>query len=134
MFRELWIASLASNVGTWMQSVAAVWLMTSLTPSPMMIALVQTAASLPLVLLALPAGAIADMVDRRKLLLASQTWMLLSSATLGVRPGTAGRSLAAAGLTFARGGRRPDRSAWLAITRAGARAELPAAVSLSSAR
>src|SRR5690606_22342337 len=66
MFRALWIASLASNVGTWMQSVAAVWLMTSLTPSPVMIALVQTAASAPLVLLGLPAGALADMVDRRK--------------------------------------------------------------------
>ena len=51
MFRALWIASLASNVGTWMQSVAAVWLMTALSPSPIMTALVQTAASLPLVLL-----------------------------------------------------------------------------------
>ena len=76
MFRALWIASLTSNVGTWMQSVAAVWLMTSLSSSPVMVALVQTAASLPLVFLALPAGALADMVDRRKLLLAAHRVVL----------------------------------------------------------
>jgi len=136
MFRALWIASLASNVGTWMQSVAAVWLMTSLTPSPIMAALVQTAASLPLVLLALPAGAIADMVDRRKLLLVSQTWMLLSSAALGVLTWY-GREdpWLLLGLTFSLGvGAALTAPAWLAITlELVPRAELPAAVSLSSA-
>ncbi|MEW6271964.1 MAG: MFS transporter [Thermodesulfobacteriota bacterium] len=136
LFRSLWIASLASNVGTWMQSVAAVWLMTSLTPSPVMAALVQTAASLPLVLLALPAGALADMVDRRKLLLASQTWMLLAAATLGVLT-LQGREdpWLLLGLTFALGiGSALTAPAWLAITlELVPRSELPAAVALSSA-
>jgi MFS family permease len=71
-FRALWLATVASNVGTWMHSTGAVWLMTSLTPSPLMVALVQTATSLPSFLLALPAGALADVVDRRRLLLATQ--------------------------------------------------------------
>jgi MFS family permease len=135
-FRSLWIASLASNVGTWMQSVAAVWLMTSLTPSPVMAALVQTAASLPLVLLALPAGAIADMFDRRRLLLTSQTWMLLSSAALGVLTwqGREDPWLLLA-LTFSLGiGTALTGPAWLASTlELVPRTELPAAVSLGSA-
>jgi MFS family permease len=135
-FRMLWIASLASNVGTWMQSVAAVWLMTSLTPSPVMAALVQTAASLPLVVLALPAGAIADMVDRRKLLLASQTWMMLSSAALGLLT-LQGREdpWLLLGLTCSLGiGSALTAPAWLAVTlELVPRSELPAAVSLSSA-
>ncbi|HEY8515912.1 MAG TPA: MFS transporter [Candidatus Binatia bacterium] len=136
LFRSLWFASLASNVGTWMQSVAAVWLMTSLTPAPVMAALVQTAASLPLVFLALPAGALADMVDRRRLLLASQTWMLLSAATLGVLTlqGYEDPWLLL-GLTFALGvGSALTAPAWLAITlELVPRSELPAAVALSSA-
>src|SRR5207245_10346268 len=74
---------LVSNVGTWMQNVGAAWLMTSLSPSPMMVALIQTASSLPIFLLALPAGALADIVDRRKLLLISQGWMLIAAAALG---------------------------------------------------
>jgi len=136
MFRALWIASLASNVGTWMQGVAAVWLMTSLSDSPIMVALVQTAASLPLVLLALPAGALADMVDRRKLLLASQTWMLLASAALGVLTvqGLEDPWLLL-GLTFVMGiGTALTAPAWLAITlELVPRSELQAAVALSSA-
>ena len=56
LFRALWIASVTSNIGTWMHELGAGWLMTSLTPSPMMVALMQTAASLPIFLLALPAG------------------------------------------------------------------------------
>src|SRR5262245_43826477 len=84
LFRALWIASLTSSIGTWMHEVGAAWLMTSLTLSPLMVALMQTAASLPIVLLALPAGAIADMFDRRRLLLFTQGWMLAAAATLGV--------------------------------------------------
>jgi MFS family permease len=83
VFAALWVASLVSNIGTWMQNVGAAWLMTSLSPSPLMVALIQTASSLPILLLALPAGALADIVDRRKLLLVSQTWMLLAAAALG---------------------------------------------------
>src|SRR5215475_15430126 len=84
LFRALWIASLTSSIGTWMHEVGAAWLMTSLTLSPVMVALMQTAASLPIVLLALPAGAIADMMDRRRMLLFTQGWMLSSAAALGV--------------------------------------------------
>src|SRR5690349_13084882 len=84
LFRGLWLAAVVSNVGTWMQNVGAVWLMTALTPSPLLIALVQTATSLPFFLLALPAGALADVVDRRRLLLVTQAWMLVASAVLGV--------------------------------------------------
>jgi MFS family permease len=69
LFRVLWIATVASNVGTWMQNVGAVWLMTSLTSAPLLVALVQTATSLPVFLVGLAAGALADVVDRRRLLL-----------------------------------------------------------------
>src|SRR5215218_9528740 len=82
VFRALWIAALVSNVGTWMQSVGAVWQIGTVSGSAALVALVQTAVSLPIVLLALPAGAAADVVDRRRLLLATQTWMLLSAAAL----------------------------------------------------
>src|SRR5437867_1209600 len=67
-----------------MQNVGAAWLMTSLTPSPVVVALVQAATSLPVFLVGLPAGALADIVDRRRLLIVSQGWMLLSAAALGV--------------------------------------------------
>lgn len=74
-FRMLWIASFVSNIGTWMQNVGAVWLMTHLTTSTVLVALMQTAAALPIFLLSLPAGAIADLVDRRRFLLFTQAWM-----------------------------------------------------------
>src|ERR1700689_4069462 len=83
LFFWLWMAALVSNIGTWMQNVGAAWLMTSLSPSPLMVALIQTASSLPILLLALPAGALADIVDRRRLLLLSQGWMLIAAALLG---------------------------------------------------
>jgi hypothetical protein len=83
LFRSLWIASVASNIGTWMHDVGAVWLMTSLTPSPFMVALMQTATSLPFFLLALPAGALADVIDRRRILLATQGGMMAAAAALG---------------------------------------------------
>ena len=84
LFRALWIASVTSNIGTWMHDVGGVWLMTSLTPSPIMVALMQTATSLPFFLLALPAGALADVVDRRRILLTTQGWMMAAAAVLGV--------------------------------------------------
>src|SRR5580698_11511261 len=84
LFRAIWLASLASNVGTWMQNVGASWLMTSLSPSPLMVSLIQTASSLPIFLLALPAGALADVVDRRRLLIISQAWMLAAAGALGL--------------------------------------------------
>jgi MFS family permease len=80
IFRALWIAQFASNVGTWMQTVGAQWLLVD--RSPLLVALVQTASSLPIVVLALPAGAWADLVDRRRLLLGAQTGMFLAAAAL----------------------------------------------------
>src|SRR5438132_268404 len=84
VFRALWISSLVSNIGTWMQNVGAAWAMTSLSPSPLMVALVQSATSLPVFVVGLPAGAVADIVDRRRLLLVTQTWMLAAAALLAV--------------------------------------------------
>ncbi len=84
LFRDRWIASTISSVGTWMQDTAGTWLMTSLTASPLLIALMQTAASLPVLLLGLLAGATADIFDRRKLLIFWQAWMLSSVAVLAV--------------------------------------------------
>ncbi|WGF90277.1 MFS transporter [Marinivivus vitaminiproducens] len=82
VFRALWIATIVSNIGTWMHDVGAGWLMTSLSPNPLLVALVQTATTLPMFLLALPAGALADIVDRRKMLLAAQTLGLVAAAIL----------------------------------------------------
>ncbi len=84
VFRALWIATVVSNIGTWMQDVGEAWLMTSLTPSPVLVALVETAGSLPVVLVALPAGALADVVDRRRLLLVMQTWMCVAAGAMGI--------------------------------------------------
>src|SRR5262245_11912768 len=84
LFRALWIAAVASNVGTWMQEVGQAWLMTSLEPSPLLVALLQTVESVPMFLLALPAGALADVIDRRRLLLAMQGWMAVAATGLGV--------------------------------------------------
>jgi MFS family permease len=69
VFAVIWTATLVSNVGGWMYSAASGWLMTSLNPDPLIVALVQTASTLPVFLFALPAGALADIFDRRKFLI-----------------------------------------------------------------
>src|ERR1700733_1170740 len=84
LFRSLWVASVISYVGTWMQNVGAGWMMTQLTMSPLMVSLVQAATTLPVFLVILPAGALADMVDRRRFLLITQGWMVLAAGALGV--------------------------------------------------
>src|SRR5215471_17692490 len=84
LFRNLWIAAVISYTGSWMQNIATGWLMTSLTSSPMWVSLVQVAVSLPVLLVALPAGALADIVDRRKFLLFTQAAMVAAAAVLGV--------------------------------------------------
>jgi len=83
LFRAIWLASLVSNVGTWMQNVAGVWLVTTLTTSALLVALMQTATSLPAFLLSMPAGAIGDLIDRRKLLLFTQGFMAVVALGLG---------------------------------------------------
>jgi MFS family permease len=134
VFRALWIGSLASNVGTWMQNVGAAWLMTSLSPTPLMVSLVQVASSLPFFLLAIPAGALADVVDRRRYLLASLGWLAISAAALAALA-FAGRvtPVGLLGLTFAIGvGSALVAPAFLAIVpELVPRAEIPAAVSLN---
>jgi MFS family permease len=82
VFRAIWIANLCSNLGATIQSVAAAWLMTELTDSNQLIALVQSSAVLPIMLFGLIAGAIADNFDRRRVMLAAQTGMLVTSAAL----------------------------------------------------
>jgi MFS family permease len=76
IFRNLLIADVISDVGTFMQNVGAAWLMVSLGAGPIYVALTQTAASLPYFLLALPAGSAGDIFDRRKLVLATELWMM----------------------------------------------------------
>ena len=83
-FAVLWTATVVSNIGTWMQSAAAGWLMTSLDPAPFSVSLVQVAASLPMFLFALPAGALADVVDRRRLLIVIQVAVIVLVAVFGL--------------------------------------------------
>jgi len=78
-FRNLLIADVVSDVGTFMQSVGAAWLMVSLNAGPIYVALTQTASALPFFVFALPAGAIGDIVDRRRLILYTETWMLAAA-------------------------------------------------------
>jgi MFS family permease len=84
LYRFLWITLFASEIGAYMQNVGASWLITSLAPSPFIVALLQVAISLSIFLLALPAGAIADIVDRRKLFLATQYFSLAVAAVLSI--------------------------------------------------
>ncbi len=84
LFRNRLIASAISNIGSWMQDTAGAWLMTALTTSPFLLASMQTAASLPVLLLGLPAGATADLLDRRRLLLFWGGWMFVVAVVLSV--------------------------------------------------
>ena len=84
IFRAVWIASILSNFGGMIQSVGASWMMTSLASSPQMVALVQASTVLPFMLLALFAGAVADNLDRRKVMLTSQFFMLAVSVALAL--------------------------------------------------
>jgi MFS family permease len=84
IFRHLLVADVMSDVGTFMQSVGAAWLMVSLGAGPMYVALTQTASTLPFFLLALPAGAIGDIVDRRRLILYTEAWMVCAAIALAV--------------------------------------------------
>lgn len=81
-FRMLWFAWLAANLTMWMNDVAAAWLMTQLTTSPVMVALVQTASTLPVFLLGVPSGALADIVDRRRYFAVTQLWVSVNALVL----------------------------------------------------
>ena len=84
LFRSMWLAAIVSYIGTWMQAVGAGWMMTMISSSPLMVGLVQAAVALPVFLVILPAGALADIVDRRRFLLITQGWMVLAAGALGV--------------------------------------------------
>jgi len=135
LFRVLWLATMASNIGSWMHDLGAGWLMTTLSPTPMMVALVQTATTLPIFLLALPSGALADIFDRRRYLLVTQAWLVLVSGTLGVLTlmGITSAWLLVV-LTFAMGiGSAMMLPAWAALTpELVPRSELPSAITLNS--
>ncbi len=135
VFRALWLASLGSNIGTWMQNMGAAWLMTSLTPSPLYVASVQTATYLPVLLMGLPAGAIADIFDRRRVLLITQAWMTVAAGLLAFSTwfGFTGPNLLLL-FTFLLGtGATVNAPAWQAILpELVPRKQLPSAIALNS--
>src|SRR6202042_3998163 len=83
-FRGLWLANVVAWLGTWLQNNGAGWLMTSLAPQPFIVAMVQAATIMPVFLLALPGGALADIVDRRVFLLGTQIWTILAASLLAI--------------------------------------------------
>src|SRR5437667_12027628 len=134
-FRAIWFASLAANVGTWFQNVGGVWLMTRFTASPLLIALMQAATTLPVFLVGFPAGALADIMNRRHLLLATQGLILVCAAALSLLTwASLMNPPLLLGFTFVLGlGAILGNPAWQAInTELVPADELPAAVTLSS--
>src|SRR5271157_3118451 len=93
-FAVIWTATVVSNVGGWMYSAASGWLMTSLNPDPLLVALVQAASTLPICLFAMPAGALADIFDKRKFLIVVET---LTTAVSAVYAAIVGLGLATPG-------------------------------------
>ena len=81
-YAVLWTATVVTNIGWWMYTAAAGWLMTDLSTDPLMVSLVQVSSSLPMFLLALPAGALADVVDKRRLLISAESAIVAISAAL----------------------------------------------------
>jgi MFS family permease len=135
IFLSVWVASLASNFGTLIQSVGAAWLMTSLTRQSDMVALVQAATALPIVLLSMPAGAIADIWDRRALMLLAQLFMVTVAVILTVLAFAGGVTpWVLLGLTFLLGcGSAMYGPAWQSsVGEQVPREHLPAAVALNS--
>lgn len=84
VFRMLWIATVVSNIGSWMSDIGVNWTMLSLSADPLAVALVQAASSLPMFLFVLPAGVLADIIERRKILLFSQVWSFCAAAGLAL--------------------------------------------------
>ena len=126
---------MVSNIGTWMQNVGAAWHMATLSSSALLVALVQTATYLPVFLLGIPAGAIGDIVDRRKLLLVTQAWMLAAAGALGILTVTGITGpWTLLWLTFALGiGATMNGPAWQAIMpELVPKSELAPAISLNS--
>ncbi|QDY70792.1 MFS transporter [Qingshengfaniella alkalisoli] len=134
-FATIWSASLVSNMGTQLQMVGAGWLMTSLTASHDMVALVQSAATLPVMLFALLAGALADNMERRRIMIAAQSFMLLSALCLAAMTWAGGITpWLLLGLTFLIGsGNALNNPSWQAsVGDLVPRKEVPQAVLLNS--
>lgn len=134
-FTVIWMATLVSNIGSWMYSSACGWLMASLDADPLMVSLVQVAASLPMFLFALPAGALADTVDKRRFLIGGESFIALASTLFAVlvwrhRIHPATLLL----LTFLiEAGSAATAPAWQAVVTALVpRPELPAAIAINS--
>ncbi len=134
VFRKLWLASLISGTCVAAHDTAATWMMNKLMPSPFLISLMSTVASLPFFLLTLPAGALADRVDRKKLLCLINLWLALAAAGLAIlgwlhllNPGVilAGVFLIGVGFAF-------NAPAWISLVpQIVSKSDLPAAVTLS---
>jgi MFS family permease len=136
VFRALWSANLVSNIGTWMQTVGGAWLMTTLTTDALPVALMQTATTLPAFLVGLPAGSLADRVDRRRLILVTQAWMLVCALALAILTlvGLVNPWLLL-GLTFALGvGAVMNGPTWSAVLpEVVSRPQVPTAIIMNSA-
>ncbi len=132
-FRALWIAGLVSNFGALMHEVGEGWLMTSLSRSPLHVAMLQAADGVAMLLLALPAGTLADIVDRRRLAIGTQLWLFVFTAAMAALTATGAMSpLLLLALAFAMGlGSAVDEPLWQALTSESVpRRLLPAAVTL----
>ena len=134
-YRRLWLAQVVGNLGTWMQTVGAQWVVVSASGSAALVALVQTASTLPAVLLAAPAGVLADVLDRRRVLVAVQSTMVVVAGVLAVLTltGRAGPGVVLA-FTFLLGaGAAFVGPAWQAIQpELVPRAQLPQAAALGA--
>ncbi len=134
-YRAIWIANLASNLGSMIQSVAAAWLMTDLTHSHRLVAMVQSSTTLPIPLFGVLAGAIADNYDRRQVMLWAQGWMLVVSTALAVMAwqGTMTPALLLAFTLAVGAGLALNQPAWQASVRSQVDREiLPQAITLNA--
>jgi MFS family permease len=134
-YAVLWAATIFSNVGTWMYSAAAGWLMTTLDPDPLMVSMVQVATTLPMFLLALPAGALADIVDTRRYLIAVEALIIVVAAAFAflVSIGAQTASLLLVFTFLIEAGSALASPAWQSIVpRLVPREDLPSAVAANS--
>jgi predicted MFS family arabinose efflux permease len=134
-FRVIWVATIVSNVGGWVSSTASGWLMTSLKPDPLAVSLVQVVSNLPMFALALPAGALVDILDQRRLLIAAELAIMASTTAFAILVSThlitPTSLLIMTGLTSAAGA--VSLPAWqTVVSQLVPKPELPAAVALDS--